>query len=248
MKPLKLLLCSVVLTAASLSQASTVGVFSTGNSSGSTSGVASWLQSTGSFTSVTGFDANTFSFAQLNAFDEVLFFTNGGGDAVNSGNALAQFAQTGKRLVVATFAWAQQSGNTVAGNFITGGYSPFTAFGSSAYSSVTMASNDGSALFSGVSTVSGVYHDRVQASAGATSRASWSDGSALVATKGNVVGVNLFPDDRFGQMHGDYKQLFVNSLTVTTPVPEPESYAMLLAGLGAIGAIVRRRKQQKTAV
>ena len=29
------------------------------------------------------------------------------------------------------------------------------------------------------------------------------------------------------------------------PVPEPETYAMLLAGLGAIGAAVRRRKQAK---
>jgi hypothetical protein len=27
-----------------------------------------------------------------------------------------------------------------------------------------------------------------------------------------------------------------------TPVPEPESYAMLLAGLGLMGAVVRRRK------
>lgn len=32
--------------------------------------------------------------------------------------------------------------------------------------------------------------------------------------------------------------------TSITPVPEPESYAMFLAGLGLIGAIARRRKQQ----
>jgi len=32
--------------------------------------------------------------------------------------------------------------------------------------------------------------------------------------------------------------------SVITPVPEPESYAMFLAGLGLIGAIARRRKLQ----
>lgn len=32
-----------------------------------------------------------------------------------------------------------------------------------------------------------------------------------------------------------------------TPVPEPETYAMLLAGLGLLGAVVRRRKAQANA-
>jgi hypothetical protein len=29
---------------------------------------------------------------------------------------------------------------------------------------------------------------------------------------------------------------------VMAPVPEPESYAMLLAGLGIVGAVARRRR------
>jgi hypothetical protein len=32
-------------------------------------------------------------------------------------------------------------------------------------------------------------------------------------------------------------------IVLTAPVPEPETYAMLLAGLGVLGAVARRRKQ-----
>jgi hypothetical protein len=38
-----------------------------------------------------------------------------------------------------------------------------------------------------------------------------------------------------------YGSVDINSITVTA-VPEPETYAMLLAGLGLVGAFVRRRK------
>lgn len=31
---------------------------------------------------------------------------------------------------------------------------------------------------------------------------------------------------------------------ITAPVPEPETYTMLLAGMGLMGAIARRRKQK----
>ena len=38
------------------------------------------------------------------------------------------------------------------------------------------------------------------------------------------------------------------STLVAAPVPEPETYAMMLAGLGLMGTIARRRKQKSTSV
>jgi hypothetical protein len=35
----------------------------------------------------------------------------------------------------------------------------------------------------------------------------------------------------------------LTAFTVTAPVPEPETYAMLLAGLGVVSAVARRRKR-----
>ena len=44
-----------------------------------------------------------------------------------------------------------------------------------------------------------------------------------------------------GPLGGTYA--LASSATATPPVPEPETYAMLLAGLGVVGMAVRRRAQ-----
>ena len=54
--------------------------------------------------------------------------------------------------------------------------------------------------------------------------------------------------DVFGRTDGATGGLYSGSISVSpvlAPVPEPESYAMLLAGLGVMGAIAVRRNKAK---
>jgi hypothetical protein len=43
---------------------------------------------------------------------------------------------------------------------------------------------------------------------------------------------------------GNYTTFTTQALSAVTAVPEPETYAMLLAGLGLMGAVARRRRRQ----
>ena len=47
-----------------------------------------------------------------------------------------------------------------------------------------------------------------------------------------------------GVASGTSGGLYNVTSTVTTPVPEPQTYALLLAGLGVIGFVARRRRPQ----
>jgi hypothetical protein len=54
-------------------------------------------------------------------------------------------------------------------------------------------------------------------------------------------------DDSAGRSHtGDWDD-FVVGVKFTSAVPEPETYAMLLAGLGLMGFVARRRRQKQVA-
>jgi hypothetical protein len=228
--------------------AGSVLVWSSGNSSAGTAAVAAWIQASGLFTSVTGVDANSMTLAQLSAYNEVLYFSNNssaGQDPTAIGDVLDAYAATGNRLVLATFSWAEQGGNTLGGGIISTGDSPFLANGATLYSFSSMASNDGSAFFSGVNSVTGYYRDDVVLSAGAILRASWADGTPLEATKGNIVAVDLFPDDSYGLISGDYRQLFINALSADeqiSNIPEPGTLGLVAFSLLALVGRISRRK------
>lgn len=225
--------------------AASVLVVASGNADGNTQAIADFLAASGQFTSVAALNSNAFTFNTLNAYDRVLYFSNGdSGDPAARGDVLADFADTGKRLVLATFSWAQQGDNTIAGRLISGGYSPFVANGGTLYSESTIASTDGSDFFTGVNAITGYFRDNVSGASGATVRGTWADGAALLAQKGNVVGVNLFPDASFRAIPGDYQQLFINALSAEgtiSAVPEPLTTSLMGAGLIAIVAFRRRK-------
>lgn len=222
-------------------RAQTVLVWSMGNSQSSTQTVANWLTASGQFTSVTAIDSTSLTLTDLQSYNEVLFFSNSGGDPL-LGNVLADFAATGRRLVVATFAYANQGSNTLGGRFITDAISPVTLNASSLYTNATIGSTDGSALFTGVTSITGYYRDSVTPTVGATIHATWSDNRPMVVSKGNVIAITLFPDDSFGQVSGDYRNLFINALKVSA-IPEPSSHILLVLSLGALAWLNRRRSR-----
>lgn len=229
-----------IVAVSGLANAQNVLVWSTGNSGGATSQVAADLMASGAFSSVTGIDDDTgMTQPFLDSFDRVLYFSNTSSiqDPTTVGNLLGNFASSGKRLVLATFSWADQGNNTLAGSILN--YSPFAVSGSSLYTNVTIGSTDGSAFWNGVNSIDGFFHDDVALANGATLHGSWSDGSALLASNGEVVGVNLFPDASWGSVSGDYNQLFVNALSA--PVPEPAT----MVALGALLLPVLRRRRTR---
>ena len=90
--------------------------------------------------------------------------------------------------------------------------------------------NTGDDFFTGLASrnADNLFHARVQAD--------WQPGTTLVSFEdlsGTPEGQNGYNDLSFS---------FTN--TSVTPVPEPETWGLMLAGLGVVAAVARRKKQQ----
>lgn len=220
-----LLFALALMLAAAPAFAATALVWATGNQGGGTAQVAAFIQQLGCFTSVSSTDADFVPLSDLMNYDAVMYFSNSSGsqDPIAIGNVLADYADTGRRLVLCTFSWAEQGSNTLGGRLITDGISPFVAQGGSLYSQVSMREHDDTCYFDGVTTITGYFHDNVGLTSGAVQHATWSDNEPLLADKGNVVAVDLFPDYTWGNIGGDFMQLFTNTMCCNaqpTPVVE----------------------------
>jgi hypothetical protein len=73
----------------------------------------------------------------------------------------------------------------------------------------------------------------------------WNKWITVTVNTANVARLSFAPTGQAGVRNGYWPSidnLRINELAA--PVPEPETYAMLLAGLGLMGCIARRRKQK----
>ena len=86
-----------------------------------------------------------------------------------------------------------------------------------------------------------------------TTLINYKDGSSVSLS--HIIGSNDLLDFQFGgtgvneslwgpRWYSDSPILSINVATIYAAVPEPETWAMLLAGLGLVGAMARRRKQR----
>lgn len=86
----------------------------------------------------------------------------------------------------------------------------------------------------------------------ATQVANWADGVALLGYKsigaGSVVALNLHvitSDTAYGVINTPWASQLLSNIVgpVTDAVPEPATWAMMIAGFGMAGAAMRRRRQ-----
>ncbi len=212
-----------LLPAASASLPS-VAVCYSDNIAANVSDVHSKLTGTGDFSTVDMLNcgAGTPSVATLQGYSGVLVYTNDlFSDSAALGNNLADYVDGGGTVVIATFALYNDPYLGVQGRLLSGNYLPFTPGGQTQGTEETLVPDvPGSSLLNGVSSFDGgtsSYQNVVSLTSGATQVAHWTGGNPLVAYKGRVVGLNLFPpstDARvdFWKANTNGAQLMANAL------------------------------------
>ncbi|MDQ3262726.1 MAG: Ig-like domain-containing protein [Myxococcota bacterium] len=156
------------------------------------------MEATGAFTRVDIFNAytGTPTLTQLQGYSSVLFWTNYHlADKVRLGNNLADYFDSGGRVVIATFGYLSSSSwpnNNVAGRWLADGYNLFE-LGGQASSSASLGTvvEPSSPLMSGVNTLSGgtIHVGTGAVTNGGVVVAYWSTGRPLVV-RGTVNGRN----------------------------------------------------------
>ncbi|MHC4498975.1 MAG: C25 family cysteine peptidase, partial [Planctomycetota bacterium] len=149
----------------------------------------------------------------LISYDVVVAMSNSPyADAIQTGNALADYVDTGGKVIQAVATFAIGAGWELAGRFVTGGYEPFV-HGEGEFFGHSLGSFDADhPIMDGVTTLTDGLPAGVSLQGGAEWVADWNNGTPLVATQGqDVVGVNIFAFDS-GDFTGDVPLLFHNAI------------------------------------
>lgn len=147
-------------------------------------------------------------------YDVVVPFSNAGwADAATLGNYLAEYLFSGGGVVVGfNFDWSSAA-YALAGNWQSGGYSPFNADGISLFVDGTLgATLPGHPLLAGVTALNAFYRQTLTPAAGASTIAAWNDAKPLIARKGNAIGVSAYIGEYPAvSWSGDFARLIVNA-------------------------------------
>lgn len=214
-------------------------------------GLSGDLMGTGKLGSVSFYNPNFGlpSLSSLQGYNAVLVFTNSApNDPVGLGDLLKDYADAGGGVVINTYAFS--SPWAIGGGITGAGYAPLVASGSNGDVSGKLVQVAPSAIFNGVDLSALTYfhndnYGQPGLAAGATLLATDGAGVNMIAVNGNgrIIANNTFPN--YGPSFGtnaEYYKLTANELVAVSAVPEPASYAMLLAGLGAVAFGAKRRK------
>ena len=138
--------------------------------------------------------------------------------------------------------WSQYLGGTLSFDALNTNnrQSDYGGFGT-----VTISGNGQTVTFDLAASISNPPNNGLWTSYSAVlSQAVW--GSNLASVLSNVTSFTLSTEN-FNSVSFPDEQVGIDNFSVTSVsnVPEPETYVMLLAGLGLIGTSIRKRKQEK---
>ena len=192
-------------------------------------------------TEISSYDATS-----LAAFDSVVHYGNSFTDTA----ALETFVTNGGRLVLTPWAGRNFTVPSTLAIFTEDLNSPDFSV---AYPGVTV-SLPADPLLAGVTFPAGAGGfnigriNGISFAGGATQIASWSDGVALLGYKtlgtGSVVGLNMHvitSDTAYQVINQPWAATLASNAVTVSAVPEPETYALALAGLCVAGVVARRR-------
>jgi hypothetical protein len=190
-----------------------VAIYNAGGTVGTNADVVAKLTATGMFSQVddlSPLDCNPFdpyngldatpSLATLQEYAAILVYSNCSfNDPVALGDVLADYVDAGGTVVVAAFSfWEVSAEIGLYGRLLTDGYLPLTLGTQGVWGDLFLVPDlPDDPLLAGVTSFNGgpmsLRNSGISLTPGATLVAHWSDGTPLVAYKGNVVALNFFP-------------------------------------------------------